>query len=138
MYVRIDLIRPLVVKEKNTEIAKQIFSLKEKFITSSANLIRLMFDLEAKKTHLDFLKKLKRIKLIPISEKIVKAAINYKEKYDLSVFDSIDVATCIAMNEKLLSFEMSFQKIPKIKVVNPSELLGHKTSKNSFLGLFSR
>jgi predicted nucleic acid-binding protein len=139
MYVRIDLLRALLLKEDKTHVAEQIFKLKEKFVTSSANLIRLICDIEAKKENLKILDKLKRIKtlqIVPLNMKTVEKAVKYKEKYKLSIFDTIDVATCLELNEKLLTFESEFDKIPGIKRVNPFELIKPQQTKK--VGFFSK
>jgi predicted nucleic acid-binding protein len=127
MYVRIELLRAFLIDDQHTPIAKRLFELKERFVTSAATLIQLAHDLEERKKDLKLLselKKIKNFKIIPVDVDIIEEAVKWKKKYNLSIYDAINVVTCLKLKEKIVTLETFFDKIPGIKREDPWKLVG--------------
>ena len=126
MYVRIELLRAFLIDDEHTPIAKRLFKLKEKFVTSAATILQLAHDLEKNKRDLNLLSELRKIKnlrIVPLDIKIIEEAIKWKKKYKLSLYDAINVATCLKLKERMVTLETFFDRIPAVKREDPWKLI---------------
>jgi predicted nucleic acid-binding protein len=123
MYVRVDLLRPFLIKEKFSEVAKKILLSKKKFSTSVSTLFRLARDIEYAKKDISLLKKIKKLNLeiLPLTKEVFDEAFKIKKKYKLDWFDAIDGATCLKFKLKMLSHEVQFDKVRGIERTQPAE-----------------
>jgi predicted nucleic acid-binding protein len=122
MYLRRDVIEfALKPPEKLRPTIEKIFSLKEKLFTSAISIIVL--DLDKKFAEIDYKHIFKKIELLPIDKKLLEDSFKIKDKYVISIFDAIEVASCIKIKDKFLTFDTKrFENIKKIKIINPSNL----------------
>lgn len=126
MYLRRDVIEFILKSsDKFQPTIEKIFSLKEKLFTSAISIIVL--ELEKKKLEKDYKHLFKKIEILPIDKKLLEGSFKIKNKYNISIFDSIEIASCMRIKDKFLTFDIkSFENIKEVKIVNPSELFSEE------------
>jgi predicted nucleic acid-binding protein len=126
MYLRRDIIEFILKpSEKFQPTIEKILSLKEKLFTSAISIVVL--ELEKKKLEKDYKQLSKKIEILPIDKKLLEDSFKIKNKYNISIFDSIEIASCMRIKDKFLTFDIkSFENIKEVKIVNPSELFSEE------------
>ena len=126
MYLRRDVIEFILKSsDKFQPTIEKILSLKEKLFTSAISIIVL--ELEKKKLEKDYKQLSKKIEILPIDKKLLEDSFKIKNKYNISIFDSIEIASCMRIKDKFLTFDIkSFENIKEVKIVNPSELFSEE------------
>jgi len=83
----------------------------------------IVLDLDKKFAEIDYKHIFKKIELLPIDKKLLEDSFKIKDKYVISIFDTIEVASRIKIKDKFLTFDIKgFENIKEIKIINPSNL----------------
>lgn len=126
----------LVSKEDELhEVAKKIFekinskNLNDIFIPSSVfieyELLLKSNKITSKKIVEDIVnfKELGAIKEIPLNSSILILALNLRNKFNLTYFDSLHCSSALFKDKIIVGTDSDFEKIPDLTIINPKEFL---------------
>lgn len=108
--------------------AERILNKKTKFTTSVVTAIEIEivsqrdFDPEFSLSVLSRLKHLKNLEIIPLESAILEKSIQIRRKHNLTIFDSIHAANCLAKNLEMISTDPIFDKVLGLKRIDPRSL----------------
>ncbi len=80
------------------------------------------YDEETIRTDLEAFKALGEIKEVPLTLDILIEASKIREKYGLTYFDSLHVASAIHYDKEIISVDNSYDLVDKLKRLDPREI----------------
>jgi len=70
-------------------------------------------------------KRVKNLGEIPLTSNIIIKASKLRETYKLTYFDSLHAASALLYDKTIVSIDEAYQRIPKLKVLNPKRIITH-------------
>ena len=116
-YIHIDVFRSYIFRDKDFKFSKKYVGPRKNIATSVVTIEQLLDEIKKKKVKIDLLKsikKLKKLTLLPLTEKVLEEAVKISKKYKLPLYNAIHFSTCSVNKMKMIVLD---KKLAKLKIV---------------------